>query len=195
MTTADDHDDGPTDAFIIARLAQWAGDFSFATELYRRVSKPLTSKVPDLVSHPLDHVRHASDLRARQISQKRGEFNRLVEESEVSTDPPPMTSKSVRGVVWRISERQFELRAYPKSIEALRTVLWAAARRREEDSRGDTNALASLGGKWRVPGDPFVEVAVSDFGQVSAELYWTEDTPPSGDLIESRFREVLDEFA
>ena len=107
-----------TDNFIVATFALWAGDFKYAETLLSRYSN--APALNGLVESPDDLIRRTGALRLRQLRQKKGEFKLLAAENgvrnPVQANPTVLETKHLRGAVWRIDAREFDLRAYLKDL-------------------------------------------------------------------------------
>src|SRR6266849_6341263 len=103
-----------TDKFVIATFALWAGDFAYAEGLLRETALPrLRSAAYERAESPEDIVRTTAAIRLRQLRRRRGEFRQLATDDPRLVDQPLLIEgRHMRGTVWRVSARNFEMRAY-----------------------------------------------------------------------------------
>ncbi len=180
-----------TDAYIVARLALWAGDFDYAQNLLRDFA-PLSKHgaMPDTVHNTEELIVYAAALRHRQLARRKGEFTQLAETISVpdgSLTPQPLViaTRHLRAAVWRVGARQFQMRAYMSDLtwEAeLFRLSRAQVRELPEPSPPPRSAqprhFVPLGTAWLRPGNPFVQIAISDLGLIQADALWTEAGAP-----------------
>lgn len=203
-----------TDDYVVARLAMWAGDFDHAARLLSRFAPQHEyGAFPDAVSSTEDLIRYAAALRRRQLAQKSGEFSKLSEELRIEGavlvyQPEVITTTHLRGAIWRVGIRQFQMRAYLSDLTWEDGLLRAARAliAQSDDSqvplpktagvsRTQRKPFVGQGGSWVSVGNPFVEIALSDLGLIEADAVWTEgDRPRSVEPIRGKFRSILEQL-
>jgi hypothetical protein len=201
-----------TDAFIVATYALWAGDIAYAERLLREYSPPSRTHALDSerFESPEDVVRAVGALRLRQIWQKRGEFERIVNRQfeqigELTAEPQIAETKHLRATLWRRGERQFQLQGYltqlewePRLLELAQEAASRSQSARPERSRSllpQADAKRPLGASWSIEGTLFIEVEVNDLGQIEANGLWTRlDLPESAEAVVTPFSNLLNDL-
>jgi hypothetical protein len=202
-----------TDKFVIATFALWAGDIKYCERLLREFSPVAGQRAADAhIGAPEDFIRVAGALRLRQLWQKRGEFKSLAAEyghaGLVLTDEPLILGTDhLRAAVWRLGEREFLMQAYLTNLEWQHSLFERAVTEasRSSPTRGiasavrqpETNvedeAVQSLGVAWAVPGNPFLQVELTDLALLEATALWTEPSlPENGEVITNSLQHLLD---
>jgi hypothetical protein len=198
-----------TDNFIIATFALWAGDFEYADALLNRYSNapPLNGAVDS----PDDLIRRTGALRLRQLRQKKGEFKLLAAEhrlrNPVQANPTVLETKHLRGAVWRVDAREFDLRAYLTDLTweegLLRLALseasqheWSEESITQKDNRlgfrGDEPSKTTLGVTWTVTGSLLLRAQLSDLCLLEVNGLWTAAQLPKTDAeIKRPFLKLL----
>jgi hypothetical protein len=182
-----------TDIFIIATYALWAGDFAYAEDLLQEYSPP--HQTPAIsrngIESPEAILRAIGALRLRQLRQKRGEFRRLAAEQvrngvELTGEPTILETKHLRSTLWRRDERTFVMRGYLKSLLWDRRLLECAHNAAETASHFESKQSPTrdellesaeshypIGASWVIEGELFIQVEVTDLGQIEARGVWT----------------------
>ena len=201
----------PVDAenFITATFALWAGDFEYAEQLLSRYSNE--SPLKDAVESPDDLIRRTAALRLRQLRQKKGEFKSLAAEqglrSPVQANPAVLETKHLRGALWRLGAREFNLCAYLTDLSWHENMLRFAHReaalheRVEEpivqknyglDFRDEQQSKINLGVAWTVTGSVLLRAQLSDLCLLEVNGLWTEpELPHTDEEIKQPFVRLL----
>jgi hypothetical protein len=179
-----------SDKFVIATFALWAGDFGFAEELLRGAAVPLKGLARhDRLDSPEDIIRTTAALRLRQLWQRRGEFRKVASEERGLVDAPLIISGThLRGAVWRIGERNFEMHAYLIDL-AWERELFVRARQESDkhrpienvESEEEATRLGNHPGRelsWTVVGNPFMQVHVADLALIEVSFVWVAQELP-----------------
>ena len=202
-----------TDRFVIASFALWAGDFDFVEKLLLEYSRPNDiSSDKDEAQKPEDFIIKAGALRLRQLRQRREEFNkRAAEYAKQGTDlrdkPYIIETEHLRATLRRTDIRAFLMQGYLSDVSWEKDLFVRARRfaRRDQpaEDRGksiekdifvldDDGVFKALGASWIIPGNPFIQVEVTDLGLIEASGLWTQDQLPKGvDDITAPFRKLL----
>jgi len=203
-----------TDKFVIATFALWAGDFAYFEQLLREFSHPHdTPPIDEGAERPEDFIRATGALRLRQLWQKRGEFKKLTLEYagpgiEVTDTPIILKTTHLRATLWRTDEREFLMQGYLKELgwqkELFEQVHRQAGRdesRKVQASIPPTDLFYThpegersmpLGTAWAVPGNPFLQVELTDLGLLEAAGLWTEPRlPDNAKAIIDVFQKLL----
>jgi hypothetical protein len=175
-----------TDAFVIATFAMWAGDFVYAEELLRTFASRTSTTSFEHAESPEDILRVSGRRRLHQLWQRRGEFRKLITEyPALREDPLIIVGKHVRGTVWRVSERSFEMYAYLTDLSWERE-LFARARVEflksqpvRSSDEAEQRALEHAPGiAWTTPGNPTMEIDITDLGQIEVRAVWVNRELP-----------------
>jgi hypothetical protein len=180
-----------TDNFIMATFALWAGDFEYAETLLSRYAN-----VPPLngaVESPDDLIRRTSALRLRQLRQKKGEFKLLAAEhglrNPVLPNPTVLVTNHLRGALWRLGAREFDLRAYLTDLTWEENLLRLAHIEADQHERslepveqtdsslgfGDNEpSRMTRGVTWTVTGSFLLRAQLSDMCLLEVNGLWTE---------------------
>ena len=203
-----------TDKFIVATFALWAGDFEYFEQLVREFSPPnRVAAIEKGAKTPEDFIRATGVLRLRQLWQKRGEFKKLAREYRdpsvaVTHKALILETTHLRGTLWRTGEREFQMQGYLKELgwqkglfERAHTEAAGRDTSRVEPQRPVVETLESrvegdlsrpLGVAWTVPGNPFLQVELTDMGLIEAIGWWTKPRlPQSADAITVAFEKLL----
>jgi hypothetical protein len=221
---AADFSSGIADAFIVAQHAQWAGDFDHARALFVTVSNagsaaprrppalpsrlPAGNPAPQGIGDADQLLRAAAGHWYNGLASKIRDFQGIralypAPDNAVDFRPHILSAefRHLRGTVWRMSPREFLMRAYltsPARSETFQDLARKEARERRRETsgmdpvfpfdEGDGPRIETGGWNWLLPGNPFITVTVSDLGLIEANALWTEREPPS------EFRPVEDAF-
>jgi len=207
-----------TDKFVIANYALWAGDFEYFEELLRAFSPPHeTPPVDGRAEDPVDFIRATGALRLRQFWQKRGEFRMLAGElagqgMDLTDKPTVLETKHLRSTIWRIGEREFHFQGYLTDLawqenffeNAHREAAKAGPPKKNivppqpaqndlielEDS--EREPIRSLGVRWEIPADLFIQVELSDLGLLEGIGFWVKPgLPPHVEAITAPVMRLL----
>ncbi|HEX8916269.1 MAG TPA: hypothetical protein VF796_28220 [Humisphaera sp.] len=208
-----ERDRAETDAYIVARFAEWAGDLAYSRTLYAKVGRGEQYRLfPEKFDGPTDVIGFVSSLRAARLGEPTFEQSRALaskvfaveREDEKSTvvEPLPLRpTANLRAVVHRVGVRDFEMRAYlsnpdyERRLFAMATKLGArqTASADQGEATATKGAYVSPGGEWVIEGVLFQQVAVSDFGLIKSDGRWTKEEPPrdAGEVL-APFQKLLD---
>jgi len=181
-----------TDKFVVATFALWAGDVAFAEELLRAVSSPgRAATYYEHAESPEDVIRTTGALRLRQLWQRKGEFRKLAAEYDRLIDQPLiLAGKHIRGTVWRLGERNFQMQAYLTDLSWERELFPRAQseaakhqpRRRPEtlgEQRGPSPTdSATRVVSWTILGNPLLQVELTDLALLEVSVVWVERELP-----------------
>jgi hypothetical protein len=203
-----------TDQFIVATFALWAGDFDYVESLLGQYSPPAkTSKISDVIESPEELIRRTGALRLRQIWQKKGEFKKLAsayssDRGGFNSSPVIIETNNLRGALWRIGSREFQLHGYLKMLERHEEMIRLAHREASRNellepqvTEGEANLFPGeddkprrpLGVSWNVTGDPFLQARVSDLCLVEVNGIWTGSRlPKNAEDIMNPFSSLLE---
>jgi hypothetical protein len=211
------------ETYIVAQYAQWAGDYAYATQLLAELQLlPFEGPLPRSVSdnervernltHQDDILRVAAAPRARALRERIEQFGRLREGlpapyNAVSHTPLVLTGRHLRGTIWRTAVREFRFRCYLLHLSEEQGFLRQAdalCQRNEGeqeeliDAEPGTAQLPEFRGRdvsWVMPGNPFVNVTVSELCLAQALLLWVDRTPPETiEPIQRVCQKLLDEL-
>ena len=186
-----------TEDFITATFALWAGDFEYAEALLHQYS--MAPPLDGEVESPEDLIRRTGALRLRQLRQKKGEFKLLAAQypsRELKANPDVLETTHLRGALWRLEAREFNLRAYLKDLSWQQNMLRLAHKEallherveeRVDQSnyglglRGEQQPQISLGASCTVTGSLLLRVQLSDLCLLEVNGVWTEHSLPISD--------------
>jgi hypothetical protein len=171
------------DRFVVATFALWAGDFETARALLEQIEQgePGDNAHRDVRSTLAEVAR----FRLRQLELREQEFKdiQLSLADGDNLSPVPVTG-----------ERAFELFGFPTDLDWAE-VLFSRVAAITGGSPSSGDGKGPLGGTWVYPGNPFVQVSVSDMGLVEASSLWTgEGAPPDFAPFRLAFRRLLDDL-
>jgi hypothetical protein len=180
-----------TDNFIVATFALWAGDFEYAETLLKRYSN--APALNGAVESADDLIRRTGALRLRQLRQKKREFKLLAAEhglrNPVQAKPTVLVTNHLRGALWRLGAREFELRAYLIDLTWEESLLRLAHNEADQHERslesveqrdsslgfGDNQAPRTTRGvAWTVTGSLLLRAQLSDMCLLEVNGLWTE---------------------
>jgi hypothetical protein len=180
-----------TDNFIVATFALWAGDFEYAETLLSRYGN--APPLDGAVESTNDLIRRTGALRLRQMRQKKGEFKQLAAEyglkNPVLANPTVLVTNHLRGALWRIDAREFNLRAYLTDLtweESLLRLAHNEANQHERSLESVERSESSLdfgdnlpsritrGVTWTVTGSLLLRAQLSDMCLLEVNGLWTE---------------------
>lgn len=183
-----------TDAFIVATFALWAGDFDYAERLLNQFSPPHKTASLDSseIQSPEDLIRRTGALRLRQLWQKKGEFKVLIAADpsikSFASEPMVLSTDNLRGAVWRLNSREFQMLAYLTRLDwetqMIRLAHLQAGRhesfprphdKQTRDLFAELNHVdvQQLGTAWNVTGDLLLQVNLSDMCLLEVRATWT----------------------
>jgi hypothetical protein len=183
--------------YIVARMAQWAGDFDYALTQYAAFA----TAAQDVDAHaereydstPEGIMREAARLRHQQITARIDEFKEFTRQAEIGEltyQPLIIATAHLRGAIWRLGLRWLQMRAYMFDL-SWATELKARAQallQRYGGIHGGTEGA----GTWSLGGNPFVTVTLSDRCLIQADAHWASTNfPESADPFIRKFRRVL----
>jgi hypothetical protein len=194
--------DNVFETFIIARFAQWAGDFDFAQEMYGKIAHQKYHKTfPDAMEGPSDVIRVSAAFRNRQISQKKEEFKLIVntglnkEQQDIDYQPVIIETVHLRGALWRLGSREFRLRAFLSDLSWEKELFAIARELANKDLFPGQNEeiYSPFSGSWEARlGEAFMQVFVDDMALIEVDGFWIGDTPPkSAENVKEKFMKVL----
>jgi len=201
--------DAETDNYIIATFALWAGDFKFCETLLKKIA-PVKQyrKIPDSVEGPEQFIKYIAALRQRQLSQKKGEFEKLIshyrsKDIDLVSSSTVIETNHLRGVIWRLDDRHFRLLAYlqdlswenglfEKSIQLLIKVREKKISGLFIDTRHKPPTDSHYIRSWGLLGNPFITVHQSEIGLIEATAIWIEEELPKDfNHIQEKLEAVL----
>ncbi len=179
-----------SDKFVVATFALWAGDVEFAEELLRDTTIALRGTNRDhRVEAAEDLIRATAKLRLRQLWQRRGEFRKGNRDRDLVDVPYIVPGTHIRGTVWRIGERNFEMQAYLTDLSWERDLFVRAqaeyAKHRSTveiqrqgalTPRADAHPVRAV--SWTIVGNPMMEVNVTDLAQIEVGIVWVSEELP-----------------
>ena len=211
------------DSYLIAQYAYWAGDFAYAQECYARTAGRETSPAQRGVRRRTDDamiedlhdadalLAYVADKREQRIADKRRTFQTLTRSfspdlGELFPDPLILPTTRLRGAVWRLSDREFEMRAYVSAVKHAKHVLERAkeiARERgTEPTETHTQEPPELRPyitevfEWFESGNPFVSVLVTGLLFIEVRAFWTASQLPSSFTpIQARLQDILNSLS
>lgn len=198
-----------TNNFIVATFALWAGDFEYAETLLSPYAH-----VPALngaVESPDDLIKRTGALRLRQLRQKKGEFKELAAEyglrNPVVANPTVLVTNHLRGALWRLSAREFELRAYLIDLTWEESLFRLAHKEADQHERSlepveqrnrglgfedNQPPRTTRGVAWTVTGSLLLRAQLSDMCLLEVNGLWTETKLTNSDeLIKEPFLKLL----
>lgn len=198
-----------TENFITATFALWAGDFDHAEALLKPYAN--APSLDGAVASPDDLIRRTGALRLRQLRYKKREFRELAREHGLQTPiqatPAVLETKHMRGALWRLAAREFDLRAYLTDLSWEEKMLHlahneAALHERFEERiahsdytlkfLGDRESRTSLGVTWTVTGSMLLLAQLSDLCLLDVNGIWTQpDLPKTEHEIKEPFLLLL----
>ena len=196
-----------TDAFVIATFALWAGDTQHADELFAQFAplqpRPLATLTS--IDSPIQVIAATAALRRRQLAAKTREFKRIVskrsDELGGLTDAPAVIqTKHLRATIWRRSPRQFLMKGYLTDLDwesrlftlARKAAQTAVARKKGAKPTPSRESHEGVGASWAVEGVLFIEIDVTELGQIEANAIWTRrEFPPDASQIKAPFEALL----
>lgn len=201
-------DDEP-DAFVISTFAAWAGDDDKLRAVVQALLPRLrTASLEEGVGTPSGIMRFVAfeRLRRRQSLNDERDVFTVTTSHAAPASPSVLETSHLRGVIWRLSEREFLLQAYLTDLAWDRQLLERARfqphqRFELKEPVGEAESIDPrltlfdrLGASWVVAGNPFVQVEVGDMGLVEALAIWTEPRlePADGEIILGAFRRLLE---
>jgi hypothetical protein len=207
--------------YIIARYAQWAGDYKHSADLFESVaSVELTFEGahddflgeqgdPEDIRDQNNILRQDAAKRYNNILRRIREFERIRSTlpgagSQMGYAPMILSTVHLRGAVWRPAPREFVMLGYVNDLKWLPELLAAAARLADAQRPQDEARLEEMAGArdlpifedlayaWVVTGNPFLDVDVIDLGLIRARALWTDrELPADFAPIRTRFLELL----
>lgn len=179
------------DLYVLGRMAQWAGDFAFALDCFKKIA-PVGKygAMPDAMGGAGEVARFAAALRSRQITQRRAEFKKFNEQNiihyhdvSLTFQPPILEGDWIRAALWWVEPRRLEVRAFPLSREAAAAILHAAKVAISE-FRG--LQVEDADRFWIASQSPYTTCDVTPLGMVWCESLWTlRETPMYQQLVDS----------
>jgi hypothetical protein len=197
-----------TDRFITAMFALWAGDFEYAETLLSDYTneRPLNGAVES----PEELIRRTGLLRLRQLRQKKGEFKLLAAEhdlrDQVQATPDVLETTHIRGALWRLGPREFNLLAYLTDLQWQEQMLGfareqaelyehyepATSGRRQRPLQRELRSMASSGVAWTVTGSVLMQAHISDLCLLEVNGIWTlGGLPNTNEEIRGPFLKLL----
>ena len=176
-----------TDRFITATFALWAGDFEYAETLLSGFSNE--SPLNGAVHSPEELIRRTGLLRLRQLRQKKGEFKVLAAEhglrDQIQPTPDVLETTHIRGALWRLGPREFNLLAYLTDLQWQEKMLGfaqeqaklnehyepSASGRRQRPLQRELRSIASSGVSWTVTGSVLMRAHISDLCLLRSEWH------------------------
>jgi len=214
------------DDYLVAQYAFWAGDYDYAQERYSRAAGREPSGLRRADPPDQDHadaiiedLGTADDLlvfvansRERRIADKRRQFQKLAsglpaDSSDLVPQPLVLRTSILRGAVWRLSARQFAMRAYVTVVKSGYHVLDRArdiARERgteqrpqhESGDRSEGQPYSTALYEWEDPGNPFLSIVVTGLVFIEVTAFWTgRRMPTSFTPVQERLQAVLDSLS
>lgn len=187
-----------TDNFIRATFALWAGDFEYAEALLTPYSN--SPSLDSDAESPDDLIKRTAGLRLRQLRYKKREFKVLAGEyglrTPVQATPAVLETRHMRGALWRLGTREFNLRAYLTDLSWDEKMLHlahseAALHERFEerflqsdyslDFLGNREPRTTLGVTWTVTGNILLRAQLSDLCLLDVNGIWTQQGLPKAD--------------
>jgi hypothetical protein len=211
--------DPADDWLIIESYARWAGDVIRAADALSKAEVRRAEDTDAGLQRRRDQIPMAVIEWAAVRQQRREEtsnreslyLQRIAEPETIDEQPidrrptsPFFESENMRAVVSMITEREFELRAYPNNLDAVDGILQRARGAQQKFASagrveaGPTNAgqratvVRATGASWVMPGRLLRSVWVDAFGLVFVRGIWTPPEPieQMGEVY-NQFREVL----
>jgi hypothetical protein len=206
-----ERDQADTNAYIVARFAEWAGDLSYSRDLYAKVGRGEQYRLfREKFDRPTDVIGFVASLRAARLGEPIGERQTLAakafalemaDEITAHVDPLPLrATQNLRAVVHRVGQRDFEMRAYPSNLDyesrlyemAQKFGTGSATSDGKRKADQERKSYKSPGGEWVIEGVLFQQVTVSDFGLIKSDGRWTkEDLPRNAEEILAPFQRLL----
>jgi len=219
-----DFSTGTLDAYLVGQYAYWAGDFDFAQQCYanavgRDVSEPARhvqaqrdDSLIENISTPDDLLRFVADRREQRISERRAAFGVLVDglpgdATDLESQPLILESSRLRGAVWRVGAREFEMRAYVSGVKHGKHVLKRAKELAHElgfQGRPQPATVESTEEpvyatevyEWEESGNPFLTIVVSRLLFIEVGAFWTGMKPPTSFApVQERLQRVLESLS
>lgn len=191
-----------SEAFLQGSNALWAGDYDSALRSF----KELPSARVDLTQvqgwSGSDFLLRAQEHRARQVEAARDQFKRAVmglpsEYRGLAAGGLPLPgTPHLRGVLFRNSNRHFEMRGYLSDFSWAEQFLQNAKEISSEHTQEKSNQTEVImsGFSWERPGKLFIETHVSRLGLISAQGFWSPDELPTGQILKKEFQLVLEQL-
>jgi hypothetical protein len=188
-----------TDVFVLSTYAAWAGDDNTFERLILELRPELhTSAMEERAEGATDIMRAVGAARLLRLRERRNEDDGGIREKV--RRPFVLQTEHIRGVVWRMAEREFVLQAYLTDF-AWQDELFRRAQEQlhvvpghvEADKDHPQKIFRRLGSAWVLPGNPFVQVSVSDIGLIEAVAIWTDAVVDdrAGEAVLLSLRSVL----
>jgi hypothetical protein len=189
------------DVYHVARLAAWAGDFSFCKKLIKKVGN--LDEKQDVTNPGESGFQLQKTLEEMLIYSASLLFQSLKSSSEirekfektgfVNDDLSLLETESLRGIIHGIEPVAFELRTFPSKL--LRKNREIVMKRVQElmlkslDNGANTELRNS--GEWVYRSStPYIRVEFTALGQIRAIGFWCE--VPSPDGVRKQFKELMD---
>lgn len=195
------------ESFVVARFAQWAGDFDHAMRRFREAAgRALGGDAARGQMSPENVLRLAAMRRHNQLVRRRREFNdvaALVSRDGLRLTYQPTILKTVhlRGAIWTVAEGEFELRAYLSTLkwekrlfEKVRALTSTKANAPADNQQvpPSRRVIRGRGGTWREPGDLATVISVDDLGLIEGRGLWTlPSLPEVPDAVATIFQAIL----
>jgi hypothetical protein len=211
------------DRYIVGQYAYWAGDYDYAQRCYaiaanRDVTEavhPTRQESDDALienlAAPEDLLAYVANRRERRIAEKRYTFDNLVtslpaDAQDLVPQPLILSTARLRGAVWRLGAREFEMRAYVSAVKHGKHVLKRANEIAEERGVAERQATPAEPPeeplrvtpvyRWEEPGNPFLTVVVTRMLFIEVGAFWSERrVPTSFAPIQERLQAVLDSLS
>lgn len=218
-----DFSEQASDRYIIGQYAYWAGDYDFAQQCYAAVAgRDVTvavqptrqqaddSQIEDL-HNPDDLLAYVADRRERRIAERRNAFDNLVntlpaDAQDLVPQPLILRTSRLRGAVWQLSAREFEMRAYVSAVKHGKHVLDRAKETAVErgvqavpqatPAQPQQQPSSTPVYEWEESGNPFLTITVTQLAFIEVTAFWTRKRlPRSFTSIQKRLQAVLDELS
>lgn len=198
-----------TDGFVIATFALWAGDTQYADERLAEYSPLHSRPLATLTSlnSPEELIATTAALRRRQLATKTREFKKIVSQrsdelGSLTEAPFVLQTDHLRATIYRRTSRQFSMRGYLRDLDWEPRLLELARKAGNLDSARlitsqpkllkGPESYGPLGASWAVEGSLFIEIDVTELGQIEANGVWTKlELPTGADAITKPFEAVL----
>jgi hypothetical protein len=182
--------------YVIARFAEWAGDFDYALTLFESVSRG--KNIQDNRKSgmlPSEIFSLAASRKYRQIWRR--QTKREDKKDLLLGRPEIIVTPHMRAVLWMFEEDEIEMRAFltdlswesklftnAQELAGIKSVLSVNSEEKEE-----IPVLAGMGVRWSLQGKAITHVTLDDLGLLQSRTVWAKS--PSFDEVISFHSQLL----